>query len=216
MNNRVNDYVASLVPPRPPLVEEMEAFAVRSNVPIMDLVGIESMLVQLSLFDPGRILEIGTAIGYSAIRMAHTVPRAEIVTIERDEDRYMQACDYVREAGLQERITVLNADAKAAVSGVEQYAPFDVLFIDAAKGQYQSFFKLYTPLLRTGGVVLSDNVLFRGLVAEEKNVGMSKRLQSIAKKIRRYNEWLANHPQFETRILPIGDGLSVSIKKSNT
>ncbi|MCM2676569.1 O-methyltransferase [Alkalicoccobacillus plakortidis] len=205
------DYLVALTPKRSKLVEEMEADAKEHDVPIMDLVGMESLLQLLQLRAPKRILEIGTAIGYSAIRMAEVLPDTEIVTIERDPERAEKAKFYIEQAGLSNRIHLIEGDALNVVEILEKMPLFHVLFIDAAKGQYQRFFDLYTPLIALGGIVFSDNVLFRGLVAKQDVE--SKRLSKLAGKINTYNQYLMEHPNFHTRILPIGDGLAVSFKK---
>ncbi|WP_100372010.1 O-methyltransferase [Bacillus sp. FJAT-45037] len=211
ISSEVETYLKSLVPKRDPRIEEMEQYAKEHQVPIMDLVGMESLLQQLKLIQPKRILEIGAAIGYSSIRMADALPDAGVVTIERDEPRYMEALENIRKNELADRIQVRFGDALDLAETLESEDLFDVLFIDAAKGQYQRFFDLYGKMVKPGGVVFSDNVLFRGLVAED--VIEEKRLRSIVKKLRIYNEWLMSHPDYETRILPVGDGLAISIKK---
>ncbi len=211
IKRQVEDYLKSLVPTREKRVEEIEEYAIVHQVPIMDLVGMESLLQQLKLHEPKRILEIGTAIGYSAIRMAQALPNASIVTIERDEVRYEEAKKNISSLGLANRIDVRFGDALDLAQTLESEPLFDVLFIDAAKGQYKRFLNIYGQFIKHGGVIYSDNVLFRGLVAEEDIE--NKRLRQIANKIKSYNEWLMNHPEYETRILPVGDGLAVSIKR---
>lgn len=211
INNQVENYLKSLVPKRTPLVTEMEAYAKEHQVPIMDLVGMESLLWQLKLIQPERILEVGAAIGYSAIRMAQELPNTTIVTIERDEVRYKEAVANIEKNELSNRIEVRFGDALDLAQILESEPLFDVLFIDAAKGQYQRFLDLYGKMVKPNGVVFSDNVLFRGLVAEDEIE--EKRLRSIARKLRTYNEWLMQHPDYDTRILPVGDGLAISIKK---
>ncbi|SDC19161.1 O-methyltransferase [Shouchella lonarensis] len=213
INNRVKGYVESWIPDRVPLLQEMERVAKVENVPIMELISLEMMLSHLLLQQPKRILEIGTAIGYSAIRMALAIPSAHIVTIERDPVRFAQAEGFVTEAKLQDRITLIHADATEAVNQVVHFQPFDVLFIDAAKGQYRTFFEQYEPFVKAGGVIWSDNVLFRGLVAVADEEISEKRLRPLVKKIRHYNEWLMKHPTYETRVYPIGDGVACSVKK---
>ncbi|WP_041822604.1 O-methyltransferase [Alkalihalophilus pseudofirmus] len=211
INNQVENYLKSLVPKRTPFVMEMEAYAKEHQVPIMDLVGMESLLWKLKLIQPERILEVGAAIGYSAIRMAQELPNTTIVTIERDEVRYKEAVANIEKNELSNRIEVRFGDALDLAQILESEPLFDVLFIDAAKGQYQRFLDLYGKMVKPNGVVFSDNVLFRGLVAEDEIE--EKRLRSIARKLRTYNEWLMQHPDYDTRILPVGDGLAISIKK---
>ncbi|WP_227934858.1 O-methyltransferase [Alkalihalobacillus deserti] len=211
INEQVESYLKSLVPPRCEQIEKMEVYAEQHQVPIMDLVGMESLLQLLKLHSPKRILEIGTAIGYSAIRMAQALPDVKVLTIERDEVRYDEAIKNITALNLTERIEVKLGDALDLAEILESAPLFDVLFIDAAKGQYQRFFDLYGRFVKTGGVIYSDNVLFRGLVAD-KSID-NKRLRKIAEKINGYNQWLMNHEDYDTRILPVGDGLAVSIKQ---
>ena len=206
-------YLESLIPNRESAIIEIEAYAKEHNVPIMDLVGIEAMLQLLRLIQPASILEIGTAIGYSAIRMAKALPDTKIVTIERDRERYDQAIHYINETKTSAQITVYFGDALELVDVIENagYNNFDVLFIDAAKGQYQRFFNYYEMQLSNNGVIITDNVLFKGLVAEKELE--IKRTRSLVNKIKAYNEWLMNNPNYHTTILPIGDGIAISKKR---
>ncbi|EDL63330.1 O-methyltransferase [Bacillus sp. SG-1] len=211
MDNAVNAYIESLIKERSDLLKEMETFAEKENVPIMELAGIETLLQLLRIQKPKRILEIGTAIGYSGLRMAEALPDTEIVTIERDEARYQQALNFVGRSPQKDQLDIIFGDALEKVPEVEGKGPFDALFIDAAKGQYQKFFDLYAPLLTDEGVVYSDNVLFKGMVAEEEVE--NKRIRQMVKKLKSYNDWLMNHPEYNTVIIPVGDGIAVSRKK---
>ncbi|GAE35061.1 O-methyltransferase [Halalkalibacter akibai] len=211
INKEVEKYLKSLVPSRGDEIEQIEEFAQVNEVPIMDLVGMESLLQLMKLHQPRRILEIGTAIGYSAIRMASALPETEILTIERDQDRYEEAIKNINKLNLANRIDVRFGDALELAEKLESEPLFDVLFIDAAKGQYQRFFDLYSKFVRSGGVIYSDNVLFRGLVAKEDID--NKRLKNLAKKIDGYNQWLIELEGFQTRVLPVGDGLAISLKQ---
>ncbi|HZG71696.1 MAG TPA: O-methyltransferase [Chondromyces sp.] len=211
MDDKLHHYIESLVEERSPFFAEMEQFARENGVPIMEVVGIEALLQFLRIQKPKRILEIGTAIGYSALRMADALPDAVVVTVERDEERYHQANEYIKKASCQNRIHVIQGDALETVSEVQAYGPFDSIFIDAAKGQYTKFFESYTPFLSKQGVVYSDNVLFKGYVAE--NEIESKRLRNLVKKIKGYNEWLMKHPDYVSAIIPVGDGLAISTKR---
>ncbi|KYG31901.1 O-methyltransferase [Alkalihalobacillus trypoxylicola] len=211
LDSKVENYLKNLAPKRTEILEEMEQYAIEHHIPIMDLVGMESLLQILQLIQPKRVLEIGSAIGYSAIRIALTFPDVEVVTIERDQARYDEAIQNISKAQLQNRVVIKQGDALDVADVITSFPPFDVLFIDAAKGQYQRFFELYSPLVQSGGVILSDNVLFKGLVAEDEIE--NKRIRGMVKKLQNYNEWLINHPDYETRILPVGDGLAISLKK---
>ncbi|MFC0522515.1 O-methyltransferase [Pontibacillus salicampi] len=190
---------------------ELEAYAKENHVPIMDPLGMEFVQQMIRLKEPVRILEIGTAIGYSAIQMAYSNPDVHITTIERDEDRYNEARRNIARAQLEKRITIIQGDALEVSDTVKVHGPFDMLFIDAAKGQYQRFFETYKPMLEDNGFILSDNVLFKGYVANHSADGSNT--AKIASKIRSYNDWLLAHPQFKTTIMPIGDGIALSVKR---
>lgn len=211
--NKVITYLNILTPPRNELVSNMEQLAEKENVPIMDLVGMETLLQLLRLSMPKRILEIGAAIGYSAIRMAQALPEVSIVTIERDEQRYLQAKAHIGQAGLEDRIELIFGDALEVLDQVEKEAPFDFIFVDAAKGQYERFFTMYETLLNQDGIIITDNVLFRGMVAEDHEALEPKRIRNLVKKIDRYNRWLMEHPAYITTILPVGDGIAISKKR---
>ncbi|WP_286166175.1 O-methyltransferase [Bacillus sp. E(2018)] len=213
VSKELNQYIEKIIPTRSEQVLKMEQYAKEHNVPIMDLTGMETLLSYVRLKKPKRILEVGTAIGYSAIRMALACENAEIISIERDEERYNIAKDNVRSFHLESRITLLFGDANELQSQVENYAPYDFIFIDAAKGQYQNFFDHYSSMLSPDGIIVTDNVLFRGYVADESGLE-SRRLRSLVKKIRSFNEYMMQHPDYQSSILPVGDGMMVSIRNS--
>jgi predicted O-methyltransferase YrrM len=212
LSQEVINYIETLIPEREQEIKEIEDYAKEHAVPIMELVGIETMLQIVKLIQPAKILEIGTAIGYSAIRMAKALPNVKIVTIERDQERYEKALYYINKTNTAKQIEVLFGDALELYEQVAARGLFDVVFIDAAKGQYLRFFEMYEPLLSKRGIVITDNVLFKGLVAENQPIE-TKRIRNLVKKIREYNEWLMNHPDYETVILPIGDGIAISRKR---
>ena len=213
MNKNLDEYLQTLVPSRNALLSEMEEYARENGVPIMELTGMESMLQILKIQKPRKILEIGTAIGYSALRMAYTLPDASILTIERDEERIEKAHHFIDRADMNSRILIIKGDALETENFVSTEGPFDCIFIDAAKGQYKRFFEIYEKYLAQGGIILSDNVLFKGMVALKEDEIESKRIKNLVKKIKGYNEWLVNKEDFETVILPVGDGLAISIKR---
>ena len=210
MNEVVHQYVESFLPPRNELLRKMERIAEKNNIPIMELMSLNVMLQFMRIQNPERILEIGTAIGYSALRMAYALPDTNIVTIELDEQRAEEALANIRLAGMENRITLLRGNALDLVDEVASYAPFDAIFIDAAKGQYMNFFNMYSTLLTNDGCVYSDNVLFKGLVANDHVE--NKRLEGIVKKLKEYNQSIMDKTDFITTIIPIGDGLAVSKK----
>ncbi|KQL53459.1 SAM-dependent methyltransferase [Heyndrickxia shackletonii] len=211
MQDRIHTYIESLIKKREPIFAEMEQYALEHDVPIMELSGIEALLHMLRIQGPAKILEIGTAIGYSAMRMADALPNTTIVTIERDTERFNEAIHNISRSGLDRQIKVIHADALEISDKMKDYGPFDALFIDAAKGQYLKFFEMYTPYLSENGIIFTDNVLFKGLVVEEYIE--SKRTRNLVNKIKNYNEWLMNHNEYITSIIPVGDGLAISKKR---
>ncbi|MDQ0218207.1 O-methyltransferase [Peribacillus cavernae] len=213
MNEKIENYLHSLIPPREGLFAEIEQYAKDGKVPIMEPEGIEALLQIIRLSTPKAILEVGTAIGYSALRMAEAAPGAKIVTIERDQERIDKAKEYIQKAGKQDQIILLEGDALETAGLVKEHSPFDAIFIDAAKGQYGRFFELYEVFLQSNGIIVTDNVLFKGLVAEEEAAIEPKRIRSLVRKIKKYNAWVMAHPNYDTVILPIGDGVAISKHK---
>ncbi|WP_102274471.1 O-methyltransferase [Cytobacillus massiliigabonensis] len=210
-NEKLHAYIEGIIPARPELFQKMESYAIDHSVPIMELAGMEAMLQLLRIQQPKNILEVGTAIGYSALRMADALPNCKIVTIERDEERYELAEQYISEAGKEAQILIIKGDALEAEPQVKDQGPFQAIFIDAAKGQYQRFFEMYSQYLDSDGVIITDNVLFKGLVCESEIE--NKRTRNLVKKIDSFNKWLMNHPDFYTTILPVGDGVAISKKR---
>lgn len=200
---------------RTPLLLEMEAYASENMVPIMELDGMETLLKFMELHQPKKVLEIGTAIGYSALRMIDRLPEVEITTIERIPERYEDAKKYIGMAGKTSQVTLIEGDALEVEDQVAANAPYDALFIDAAKGQYKNFFEMYEKYVNPGGVIFSDNVLYKGLVEKEKEdlVDQSRRAKQLIRKIQNYNFWLSENENYETVILRVGDGLAVSVKR---
>lgn len=210
LKQEVLTYLEKLIPKRPPYVEEMERYAGQHGVPIMEKTGVELLLLLLSMHQPKKILEIGTAIGYSAIRMAMKLPDTEIITIERDENRYQQAKMHITKLKLETRIHLILGDALESFDEVRKHGSFDALFIDAAKSQSRSFFDLYEPMLAKKGLIITDNVLFKGIVAKDVSEIDSRNVRALVRKINTYNEWLYTLPNYETTIIPVGDGIAVS------
>jgi predicted O-methyltransferase YrrM len=211
LNEKLHSYIEGLVPDRDSLVLEMENYAKGHHVPIMELAGIEAMLQILRIQSPKRILEIGAAIGYSALRMAQSVKDVKIITIERDPERYQQAEKFLERSEAAEQIILIKGDALEVESQISDLGPFDAIFIDAAKGQYKKFFELYSKYLSDEGIIITDNVLFKGLVCETEIE--SKRTRNLVKKIDGFNQWLMSNPLYHTIILPVGDGVAISKKR---
>ncbi|MBS3197506.1 O-methyltransferase [Turicibacter bilis] len=191
---------------------EMKQYAQDFDVPIIQDQGLELMLQLLRIKQPQSILEIGTAIGYSSLMMARHLPNTYIVSIERDPKRYNEAIAYHERSTIKEQVTLLEADALEIANEELPIQKYDVIFIDAAKAQYQKFFEKYEPLLKEDGMIISDNLIFHGHIFDN-NQKQSRNLKQLVRKINRYNDWLANHPNYDTLLLPIGDGVAISLKK---
>lgn len=211
LNEKLHFYIEGLIQERPPLLTEMEDYAKTHLVPIMELPGIEMTLQLLRIHRSKNILEVGTAIGYSALRMANISSDIQIVTIERDSERLNTAKEFIGRSGNSEQITIIKGDALEVEDEVSRYAPYDAIFIDAAKGQYQRFFTIYAKFLNEEGIIITDNVLFKGLVAEQEID--SKRTRNLVRKIDEFNHWLMNHPDYDSVILPVGDGVAISKRR---
>jgi predicted O-methyltransferase YrrM len=214
LTEQLHSYIEGLITARNPLLTEMENYASVHKVPIMELAGIETMLQLLRIHHSQKILEVGTAIGYSALRMAHALPDAQIVTIERDLERLQVAEEFINRSEHSNQITLIKGDALEVQDQVSGHASFDVIFIDAAKGQYKKFFEIYSKYLTDDGMIITDNVLFKGLVAEP--VIETKRIRNLVKKIDEFNHWLMSHPDYDSVILPVGDGVAISKRRGES
>src|SRR5690625_405007 len=211
MKEQLKRYLLKTLPPVEDWVVELEIQAEQENIPIMDKISINFLKQIVSISKPERILEIGTAIGYSALRMLEAYTNTSIITIEKDKYRYEQAVKNIKRLQKQANIKVIYGDAKAEIQKLTlSNEQFDFVFIDAAKGEYQQYFELTSPLLRDEGLILSDNILFRGYIANSKEP--LQKYKNITKKIRAYNEWLVSKSDYLTTIVPIGDGIAISKK----
>lgn len=198
--------------PNNKLIKDMRSYAEKEKVPIIQDEGLTFLLFLIKTKKVRNILEIGTAIGYSAINMAMQSLDINIDTIERNEEMYNQALKNIKKAKMIERINVHFKDALEV--DINQFdKKYDLIFIDAAKAQYIKFFTLYEPLLADNGVIFTDNLLFHGLVNNSERIE-SKNLRNLVTKIENYNEWLANNEKYDTSFFSIGDGIAVSVKKN--
>lgn len=204
-------YTNSFIPVRNDLLLEMEQYAEENYVPIMQLPAIETLLQMLRIQQPKHILEVGSAIGYSAIRMAEAVPACQIVTIERDESRIANAKDFIARSAVSNQIELVEGDALEVTIPVVEDG-FDAVFIDAAKGQYQKFFDRYSPLVKRGGILYIDNMYMHGLSdLDMKDVPRRKR--TMIRNLHHFAEWVIQNEDYQSTFFPIGDGLLVCIKK---
>lgn len=192
---------------------KLKDYAKTNNVPIIMDEGLAFLENIIRIHKPNNILEIGTAIGYSAIRM-HKVNGAKVTSIEKSLEMYNIAVENINVAGLDSKITLINQDALEAFEMVKNQS-FDLIFIDAAKAQYEKFFNLYTPLLSSCGVVVCDNMLFHGLVNDKDGyANLSRSVRGLVRKLNAFHESLLANASFDTSIFDIGDGMAVSVKRS--
>lgn len=190
-------------------IETIKKYALENRVPIIKDAGLSFLIENIKKYNVKEVLEIGSAIGYSAIMMS--LNGANVTTIERDLAMYDIAIKNIKDNDLESKINIIYQDALLSYDLVKE-KKYDLIFIDAAKAQYEKFFNLYTPLLNKGGIVICDNLDFHGLVAKESLDGYSKNLKKLISKIRNFREFLENNKEYETNIYSIGDGMSISIK----
>ena len=211
VEERLVTYINSLETGNTEILDEIEREALRSDVPIIRKEMQTFLKVFLAMKRPARILEVGTAVGFSAILMAEYNPGAcEIITIENYEKRIPIARENFKRAGKESVITLLTGDAKEVLPTIEE--PFDFIFMDAAKGQYIHFLPEVLRLLKSGGTLISDNVLQDGDIIQSR-FAVTRRNRTIHTRMREYLYTLTHHEELTTAVLPIGDGITVSVKK---
>ena len=189
-------------------IEDIEEYAKTNNIPIMQKDGIEFLTNYIKENCIKNILEIGSAIGYSAIKMALVDDNIKVTTIERDKERYDIALKNIESFKLNDRINIIFDDA----FNVELTDKYDLIFIDAAKAQYIKFFEKFDKNLKLNGVVVSDNLSFHGLVEDETRTS-NRNTKQLVRKIKKYIDFLKNNENYITTIYSIGDGIAISIKK---
>ncbi|MGL5977506.1 MAG: O-methyltransferase [Erysipelotrichaceae bacterium] len=187
---------------------EMEQYALKHDVPIIQREGLDFLTKFISEENVLSILEIGSAIGYSGIMMAKQNPNIKLVTMEIDPERFAKAKEYVNRADMENQIELLFGDALT----IEVSGSFDLIFIDAAKAQYIKFFERYEAYLSKHGFILTDNLSFHGYV-EHPELAQSRNLRQLVRKIQRYIDYLKEHTGYETTFYDLGDGIAISRKK---
>lgn len=187
-------------------LEELRDYAILQKVPIMQEDGIDYLTDLIRKHHVKRILEVGTAIGYSAIRMALVDPTITIVSIERDPERYSEAVKNVKQFRLEDQITLLLSDALE----VEVEGTFDLIFLDAAKAQNIRFFEKFSPNLSKDGSIVTDNLNFHGYVDVEDETILSHNLRGLVRKIKAYITFLKEQTDYVTEFVSLGDGISVT------
>ena len=194
-----------------PFLDELEKYAKETDVPIIRKEMQTFLRFLLQFAKPQNILEVGTAIGFSALLMSEYAPEAcKITTIEKYEKRIPIARENFKKAGKEEQITLYEGDAADVLKELE--GSYDLIFMDAAKGQYIHFMPDIMRLLAPGGLLISDNVLQDGDVIESR-FAVTRRNRTIHSRMREYLFELTHHPLLETCILPVGDGITLSVKK---
>ncbi len=191
-------------------IKEIKEYAIINKVPIMQDEGIDFLTTFIIKHQIKNVLEIGTAIGYSAIMMTLCSPNIKVTTIERDEQRYMEALKNIKKLNLEDRITPIFNDAL----NVKLDDKYDLIFIDAAKAQNIKFFELFERNLNPEGYIITDNMYFHGLVKKNEKEIVSRNLRGIVRKIKDYITFLKNNDRYNTTIYDVGDGIAVSEKKT--
>lgn len=212
---RIAAYIDSLDMGNTPFLNELEAEAVRTYVPVIKRPTQNLLKLLLAVRKPHNILEVGTAIGFSALLMAEYSPEpCHITTIEKYEKRIPIAKENFRRAGREKQIELIALDAAEALHQLAQEKPagYDLIFMDAAKGQYIHFFEDVMALLSENGVLVSDNVLQDGDIVESR-FAVTRRNRTIHARMREYLYALTHDERLTTTILPIGDGVTISVKK---
>ncbi len=209
--DHVVEFIQGMLPERTALMQRIEAECRAEYIPLVEPEVGQFLQVLLNIKKAVRILEIGTGIGYSSILLASSFGtlKGHITTIEIDRDRYARACDNIREAGLAELITPLCGDANEVIPSL--VGTFDFVFMDAAKGQYPEFFLKFWPYLEPGGLIVIDNIFLNGWVIDM--TWPERRKKTMVCRVRELLEMLKKHEGLLTSIMPLGDGLAVSVRR---
>lgn len=211
VDERMTIFIDSMDPGNTEFLTQLEKYSTETNVPIIrpSMQSLLKLLLQMQ--QPKNILEVGCAIGFSALLMSEYGPKnCHITTIEKYEKRIPIARENFKKAGKEDKITLLEGDAVEILQRLE--GSYDFIFMDAAKGQYIHFLPEIMRLLSKGGILISDNVLQDGEIIESR-FAVTRRNRTIHSRMREYLYTLKNHPQLVTSILPVGDGVTISVKK---
>ena len=211
IDERLATFINSLDVGNAPYLNELERYAKKTNVPIIRTEMQSLLKFLLAMKEPKEILEVGTAIGFSALLMSEYGPKdCHITTIEKYEKRIPLARDNFKKAGKEEAITLLEGDATEILKSLD--GTYDFIFMDAAKGQYINFMPDILRLLKVGGLLISDNVLQDGDIIESR-FAVTRRNRTIHARMREYLYELKHHEDLETVILPVGDGVTISVRR---
>ena len=191
------------------MIKDLKKYAKDNDVPIMQDEGIDYLTTFIIKHQITRVLEVGTAIGYSAIMMALANPKLKVVSIERDEERYLEALKNIKKFELEDRITLLFKDALE----VKLNEKFDLIFLDGAKGQNINFFEHFERNLDEGGFFVTDNIEFHGYIYKDEEEIKSRNLRQLVRKIKAYIDFLKTNPNYNTTFVKKGDGIAVTQKR---
>lgn len=192
--------------------EEMEQDALNRHIPVMQKEGILFLIEQLNQIQASSCLEIGSAIGYSSMMMVTHVKGLKVDTIELNEERYQEAVLNIHERSLENQISIFHDDALTFDTQALKYQPYDCLFIDAAKAQYQKFFEKYVPFVKENGIIIVDNLDFHGMIFDIDSI-KNRNTKQLVKKIKRFKDWIFNHEDYDVEYHQVGDGICVIRRK---
>lgn len=188
--------------------EQIEQRALEHNIPIMQKEGIAFLIDTCRQYQCHSCLEIGSAIGYSAMMIASNLENCVVETIEIDKTRYDEAIENIQNYQLTNQIHIHLGDALQFPIEKLHRQTFDCLFIDAAKAQYQKFFERYMPLIKQGGICIVDNLDFHGMIYDIDHI-KNRNTKQLVKKIKRFKDWIFDHEEYTVKYYPIGDGICV-------
>lgn len=206
----IEEYIRDVLPVNKGPLREIEIYAAENHIPIVHKeVGV-LLQVLTKIAGAKKVLEIGTAIAYSALLFSEAMGEdGHITTIERNKRMIPLAKENIQKAGKTENILLIEGDATEIIKQLKER--YDLIFLDGAKGHYKYLLKESIDFLNPGGILISDNILYKGMVATDKLV--VRRQRTIVNRMREYLRYICNHPQLDTGIIPIGDGLAISYKK---
>ncbi len=211
--NYIVDYIVDTIKPSTGFLKELEIYADERFIPIIqrEVKGFLSAILEYKR--PKRILEVGAAIGYSSIFFSdYLLDGGEIVTLEKDEKYAKIARENIKKAGKENVIRLIEGSAEETIQSVD--GPIDMLFLDANKSQYRYYFDIVYPKLSEGGIIICDNILYKGMTANDEL--LPRKHYAIVKNIREFLDFLCKHEGLTTSIIPIGDGMTLSVKKGGS
>lgn len=206
----IEEYLRGLLPESKNMFDQLERYAEENHIPIVQPEVAQLLKVLLKMNKPKSILEVGTAIGYSALIMAEsTIEECHITTIERRADMINLALDNISKTEYGNRINILEGEAEEVLTTLKE--KYDFIFLDAAKGQYMDFFHKCKESLNPGGIIVSDNVLYKGMVASDDLV--IRRKKTIVKRLREFLKYINEIEGYTSCVIPIGDGVAITYRE---